>query len=132
MSDGNLTNGGAAARILKVSKCTEKGCNREAAVKGLCSLHYQRKRRQEGSTHQVGRPRQYAKEIADPNRGAPRLTIRLEPEVLEWVRARGGGAWLRAVTRRLMALSEVPEFQACWERLCLNGNQEGWDCDELA
>lgn len=67
----------------------------------------------------MGRPRKYPEEVADKNRGAPRFTIRLEPEVLDWVREQGGGTWLRHATARLKELSEREAFQKWWREFQL-------------
>ena len=101
-------------------KCSESDCERDAQVKGLCSLHYQRIRRQEKDGQgKVGRPREYTEDTADPGGGAPRITVRLEPDLLEWVRQQGGGGWLRHVSRELRDLSQHPEFLAWWDLLML-------------
>ena len=101
-------------------KCAEEGCEAEAAVRGLCSKHYQRSRRAEGQTPgQVGRPRAYAPEVSDKHEGAPKLTVRLEPELLSWVREQGGSTWLRHAARELHRLSDQPEFKAWWDELRL-------------
>ena len=100
--------------------CSEPGCEREAQIKGLCSPHYQRLRRQEKDGQgKVGRPKEYDDAAADPGGGAPRITVRLEPELLEWVRQQGGGGWLRHVSRELRELSQQPEFHKWWEQLAL-------------
>lgn len=89
-------------------------------ARGLCSKHYQRLRRQEGqSPGNVGRPRKYPEEVVDKWGGAPRLSVRLDPEVMEWAKEQGGGAWLRHATSELMTLSDEPEFKIWWERLSL-------------
>ena len=83
-------------------------------------MHYQRWRRAERErtgVGKVGRPREYPRDTADPARGAPRLTVRLEPDVLEWARAQGGGGWLRHVCRQLREWSTLPEFEAWWRAL---------------
>lgn len=101
-------------------RCSEAGCESEATVRGLCSKHYQRVRRAEGQKPgQVGRPREYAPEISDKHEGAPKLSVRLEPELHSWVRDQGGGAWLRHVARELHRLSQDPEFSPWWEDLRL-------------
>ena len=100
-------------------KCSVEGCDGPVMAKGLCSTHYQRQRR-EGLHHgQVGRPREYPSEISDKHHGAPKLTVRLEPELSEWVRGQGGGAWLRHVARELRRLSAAREFERWWEELRL-------------
>lgn len=100
--------------------CSEPECNNEAAVRGLCTKHYQRKRRAEGQNPgQVGRPRAYAPEVSNKHEGAPKLTVRLEPELLDWVRQQGGSTWLRHAARELHQLSNEPDFQRWWETLRL-------------
>jgi hypothetical protein len=49
----------------------------------------------------MARPRTYPAEVAQD--GAPVLTVRLEPELLAWVKAKGGVQWLRQHLRELMA-----------------------------
>lgn len=84
-------------------------------------MHYQRKRRRgDMEVGTVGRPRKYPEDVADSNRGAPRFTVRLEPEVLEWVRSQGGGTWLRFATGKLMELSQEPEFEVWWREFELD------------
>lgn len=98
--------------------CSQTGCEREAQIKGLCSLHYQRLRRQEKDGQgKVGRPKEYGDDAADPGGGAPRITVRLEPDLLEWVREQGGGGWLRHVSRELRELSKNAEFRDWWKQL---------------
>ena len=105
---------------MSAKRCSEPGCDNQATVRGLCSKHYQRQRRAEGQTPgQVGRPREYAPEVSDKHEGAPKITVRLEPELLEWVRQQGGGAWLRNAARELHLLSEQPEFQVWWQAIRL-------------
>ncbi len=83
-------------------------------------MHYQRSRRAEGQTPgQVGRPRTYPDGVGDKHGGAPRVSVRLDPEVYEWVKAQGGGAWLRHVARELSQLADEPDFEPWWERLAL-------------
>ena len=97
-------------------------------MKGLCSSHYQRQRRQEKDGQgKVGRPREYPEETGG---GAPRITVRLEPELLDWVREQGGGGWLRHVSRELRDLSKQTEFQNWWKRLA-SPTEQGSDLDEI-
>ncbi len=86
-------------------------------------MHYQRARREEGPAgEQVGRPRKYPKGVGDKHGGAPRISVRLDPEVYEWVRSQGGGAWLRHVSQTLCAIAEDEDFKAWWARLALPEN----------
>jgi hypothetical protein len=113
----NLTNWEARDYHERMSTrlCSEPGCEKAATARGLCSTHYQRQRRAKGQTPgQVGRPREYAPEVSDKHEGAPKLTVRLEPELMEWVRQQGGGAWLRHAARELRRLSVEPGFQNWW------------------
>lgn len=48
-----------------------------------------------------GRPRLYSSDVADKHGGAPRLNLRLRPEVLDWVNERGGGRWVRDLLERM-------------------------------
>lgn len=52
---------------------------------------------EEQPTRPAHRPRVY------DGQGAPRLTLRLSPEVLEQVMERGGSAWVRALIERELA-----------------------------
>jgi hypothetical protein len=47
----------------------------------------------EAEKRRPGRPKKYA----GTQRGAPALTLRLEPELLEWVREHGGQEFLRGL-----------------------------------
>ena len=99
-------------------KCSEEGCNNEAVARGMCSKHYQKWRRtDEATTGQVGRPRKYAKEIGEKHQGAPRITVRLEPELMEWVREQGGATFLRHVAGQLYELKNEENFQEWWKQL---------------
>lgn len=103
--------------------CSEKGCERESTARGLCSMHYQRARREEGPPGvQVGRPRKYPEGVGDKHGGAPRISVRLDPEAYEWVRSQGGGAWLRHVSQTLWALVDDEDFSVWWARLALPEN----------
>ena len=104
-------------------QCSEEGCERNVFARGLCSRHYQRKRR-EGFKEpaQPGRPREYPKELADPWGGAPRLSVRFPPELLAWAKERGGGPWVRHVVSELRLLSEEEDFKDWWERLQLENS----------
>lgn len=103
-----------------VAQCSEEGCGRNAVARGLCSKHYQQHRRTVGiNIGQLGRPREYDPEFADPHGGAPKLSVRFEPEVLEWVKEQGGAKWLRYAARELKRLSGVPEFNEWWGELSL-------------
>ena len=46
-----------------------------------------------------GRPRKYPQ--ASKHGGAPQINVRLEPDLWEWVQARGGGSWIRSVLHDL-------------------------------
>lgn len=85
--------------------------------RGLCSKHYQRWRRSgEAEIGSVGRPRKYPKEIGDKNKGAPKITVRLDPHILEWVKAEGGAGFLRHVAGQLYELRDEETFQEWWEQ----------------
>jgi hypothetical protein len=45
------------------------------------------------------------------------ITVRLEPDLLEWVRERGGAGWVRAMLRVLRGLSQLKGFARYWQRL---------------
>lgn len=62
----------------------------------------------------MGRPREYDPELADPHGGAPKMTVRFEPEIREWVKQQGGAAWVRHVARRLKCLSSDRAFRDWW------------------
>lgn len=81
-------------------------------------MHYQRLRR-EGTEEfgSVGRPRQYPEVQGKSHRGAPQITVRLEPEVMEWVKANGGAGFLRKLTERLYDLVQSDDFEETWERI---------------
>jgi hypothetical protein len=80
-------------------------------------MHYQRKRRSaEIEVGQVGRPREYDREQADPYGGAPKMTVRFEPEIRDWIKGQGGATWVRHVARQLKNLSNDPEFEDWWPR----------------
>lgn len=98
--------------------CSEEGCEKLAVARGLCPMHYQRLRR-EGSEEfgSVGRPRQYPEVKGKSHRGAPQITVRLEPEVMEWVKANGGAGFLRQITERLHELVNGNDFEEAWERI---------------
>lgn len=83
-------------------------------------MHYQRQRRSGAlEPGQPGRPREYDPGEADPHGGAPKITIRFEPQVLEWIREQGGATWVRHAAKELMELSAEPEFEDWWLRLQL-------------
>lgn len=81
-------------------------------------MHYQRLRR-EGTEEfgSVGRPRQYPETQGKSHRGAPQITVRLEPEAMEWVKANGGAGFLRKLTERLHELVHLDDFQDAWKRI---------------
>ena len=66
---------------------------------------------------QVGRPRQYPEAKGKSHRGAPQMTVRLEPEVMAWVKANGGAGFLRKLTERLHELVQEDEFQNTWKQI---------------
>ena len=81
-------------------------------------MHYQRVRREgEQETGTVGRPRIYPKEKGKSHRGAPQMTVRLEPEVMDWVKENGGAGFLRKLTERLYELVQNEEFQDAWDQI---------------
>jgi hypothetical protein len=51
-----------------------------------------------------GRPRLYPVEVAQD--GAPILAVRLSPELLAWVKERGGSAYVRVLIERAMTRCE--------------------------
>ena len=82
-------------------------------------MHYQRLRRQHTEEFgPAGRPRQYPEVPGKSHRGAPQISVRMEPEVLEWVKANGGAGFLRKLTERLYVLAQREDFQAAWVRIC--------------
>ena len=83
-------------------------------------MHYQRQRRAgfEGDVP-MGRPREYDPELADPHGGAPKMTVRFEPEIREWVKQQGGATWVRHVARQLKHLSDDPSFEDWWPTFAL-------------
>ena len=81
-------------------------------------MHYQRLRRDAAAEFgPVGRPRQYPEVEGKSHRGAPQITVRLEPEVMEWVKANGGAGFLRKLTERLHELVQREDFQETWNRI---------------
>lgn len=44
------------------------------------------------------------------------MTVRLEPEVYDWVKEQGGGSWLRHVATELHGLAGDPDFKKWWTR----------------
>ena len=81
-------------------------------------MHYQQHRRAVGvNVGQRGRPREYDPEVADSHGGAPKISVRFEPEVLAWVKEQGGARWLRLAVRELKRLSGDPEFEEWWNQL---------------
>lgn len=78
--------------------CSHDDCDQDAVAKGLCSKHYQQSRRPPPGKR--GPAPKYDRR--DSSGGAPRLQVRLEPELLDWVQqAHGGSAWIRDVVRQL-------------------------------
>ncbi len=101
--------------------CSIEGCENKVAAKGMCSKHYQRDRRKDTpSTGKVGRPRQYPKELTDKFQGAPMMSVRMRPELLAWVKERGGATWVRYVAGELKELAEDPAFKEWQERFRLD------------
>lgn len=104
-------------------RCSEEGCDRKVFSRGLCSMHYQRQRRTGfTSPAPVGRPRQYDPELSDKHGGAPKMTVRFDPEVYDWVREQGGATWVRNAARELKELSQDPHFDQWWHRF--SGSQD--------
>ncbi len=58
----------------------------------------------------------YPRDEAKPYGGAPRLEIRLDPDVMEWVRAQGGASWVRRALRHLRELSTQAGFARHWKK----------------
>lgn len=107
------------------NECSKEGCSNKVTAKGLCSKHYQQERRKNlPSTGKVGRPRQYPKELADKYQGAPLMSVRMEPDLLEWVKSRGGSTWVRYVAGELRELADDPAFRDWKERLKLEKEQQ--------
>ncbi len=102
-------------------KCSVEGCENKVTAKGLCSKHYQQNRRQSGTTPgKIGRPRQYPKELTDKYQGAPLMSVRMDPELLAWVKSRGGSTWIRYVAGELRDLADDPYFEKWKSRLRLD------------
>ena len=59
--------------------CCEAPCKRVAVGQGLCAMHYQRLRRNDGwqPGPRTGRPRKYAEEVRSASGGGPQLSLRL-------------------------------------------------------
>jgi hypothetical protein len=76
--------------------CTESNCGQAAVGRGLCARHYQQQRRAGSLTPgpSGGRPPAYSEEVRRRWGGAPRLGLRLEPELYDWVQEQGGSAWV--------------------------------------
>lgn len=91
-------------------------------------MHYQRQRREGfADAKHAGRPREYEPDQADPYGGAPKMSVRFEPDVMQWVKEQGGARWLRFATRELKRLSGVPEFEEWWHQLATPAGSEGGD-----
>jgi hypothetical protein len=82
-----------------MSTCSEPGCDQVVAAKGLCSRHYQQKRRGSSPTGHRGPAPKYA--VRPKHGGAPQLGLRLNPAVMAWVKDHGGSTWLRALVEHL-------------------------------
>ena len=81
-------------------------------------MHYQRLRREGAEDFgPAGRPPQYPQTPGKSYRGAPMISVRFEPEVLEWVKANGGAGFLRKLTEKLHDLVQEEDFQETWERI---------------
>lgn len=81
-------------------------------------MHYQRQRREGAiSVGRVGRPTKYPTPKGEKQKGAPRITVRLDPHILEWVKDQGGAGFLRHVAGQLYELADDEDFQVWWERL---------------
>jgi hypothetical protein len=81
-----------------MSQCQTEACENAATAQGLCSRHYQERRRREKGVCTVRGPvPRYPQELRDKYQGAPHFNLRLDPEVFDWVAARGGVAWLRRI-----------------------------------
>lgn len=77
-------------------------CTNPAIAQGLCSKHYQERRRREQGSRSVRGPRpRYPQEVREKYQGAPHFTLRLEPELFSWAQERGGVAWMRQVLEDL-------------------------------
>lgn len=88
-------------------------------------MHYQRQRRRDSTSKgKVGRPRQYDPEVSDKYQGAPTMSVRMAPDLLEWVKAQGGSTWVRHVATELRKLKHDPEFDAWKERFDLDQGQD--------
>lgn len=98
--------------------CSEEGCGKLAVARGLCPMHYQRLRR-EGTQEfgSVGRPRQYPEVQGKSHRGAPQITVRLEPEAMEWVKANGGAGFLRRIIEKIHQLVPREDFRRAWDQI---------------
>ena len=51
------------------------------------------------------------------------MSVRMEPELLEWVKSRGGSTWIRYVAGELKELADDPAFKAWKERFKLDPEQ---------
>ena len=86
--------------------CIELDCTGTAVGQGLCSKHYKQQQRA-GSlpAARAGRPTQYPEAVRSLHGGAPRLGLRLEPELYDWVQAQGGSSWVHQLLRRTLDAS---------------------------
>ena len=95
--------------------CDEPGCEEKALAQGLCSRHYQRKRR--GSTRDKPGPApKYPEEMRIKYQGAPIVQVRLEPALWNWVQEQGGSSWLRHAVEQLRTMATTPDLLCSWEQ----------------
>lgn len=76
--------------------CQHEGCGRPVVAKGLCSQHYQASRRVPSGEKRGPKPR-YSEDVRQKYGGAPHVTVRLEPELLQLVQEHGGSPWIRGL-----------------------------------
>ena len=83
--------------------CIELDCGGPAVGQGLCSKHYkQQQRAGRWPAARAGRPAQYPEAVRSRHGGAPRLGLRLEPDLYAWVQQRGGSGWVHQLLRRTL------------------------------
>ena len=56
----------------------------------------------------TGRPRKYPEEISKRHGGAPQLKVRVAPELYDWIKSKGGSAWVRERLEEMMAADQPP------------------------